>query len=121
MGRPPRSKAPTYQHRVEAELSAAGDFLTVENLVARTRIDKEHVFHALLSAHKYRAADFLKENGHTYWFATPSTDERSKRIEERAPEPPGNRSGASKRKPTVASRLAAEANEIADKLRRARK
>lgn len=115
-----KTAVPTYQSRVEGELASAADFLTVEMICRRTGIDREHVFVALHSAFKYRAADFIKENGHTYWFATPSTDTRTKHVAERAPEEPGSRGGG-RRALTKRQREAKEANDIAAKLVRARK
>lgn len=67
-------------------LVASEDFLNVRTLMVKTGRINNQVTAALSSLHKYKAVDFIHDASGTWWFATPDTDTRIYRVEERIPE-----------------------------------
>ena len=114
------SKAPTLLSRIERVMAEADEPLRCLDIARRAAVTEHVTWSELYTLHKtYKAADFVMEDGRRHWYLTPATDTRCRRVMERVPEEPGSRNGAM---PGVAgrskqSRLAAEANLIAEQLR----
>jgi hypothetical protein len=87
---------PTWVSRVEDALRAADDFMSFAELAAATSANTNRLTAALHHLRKYRAVDSIDSGGRLYWFATPNTDTRCRRVELRRPEEPGTRRRASK-------------------------
>lgn len=88
---------PTYVARVEKALRESGDFLSVQEVKARTGLDGKHVLDSLRHLFQYKAIAMLVDYGVTYWYATADQDTRVKVIPERVPEGPGSRGGKRKK------------------------
>lgn len=116
-----RAKEPSFTSRVEATLRATDDFMTIKQIAAASGVDAKNVRSALGTLHKlFDGAAFIVEAGKTYWYLTPETDKRCRKVEERVVEEPGNRSGGAAAKKTAGKKtFGAEANEIAARLREA--
>lgn len=94
---PPR---PTWTFLVEEALRAADDFVGAPELAARTGGNTNQVSAALHALCRYRAVDCVSDAaGRLFWFATPDTDTRVRRCEERRPEEPGTRRRGPKPRP----------------------
>lgn len=73
-------------HIVEQALRASDDFVTGQDLIERTGLSYNRVTASLHHLRKYRAADCLDSGGRLFWYATPDSDTRSRKVEERTPE-----------------------------------
>jgi chromosome segregation and condensation protein ScpB len=89
--KPRGDKRPTWTSLVEAALVTADDFMSVEQLMAVTGGTVNQVTAALHHLQLHHAAEVVEGGGRLWWFATPSTDTRSRVVEERRPEKPGTR------------------------------
>lgn len=78
-------KEPTLVSRVEEAMDLADDFVNVAMIVAATKLTPNQVTASLHHLKKHKVADCLVSNG-LWWFLTPGTDDRAKRVEERRPE-----------------------------------
>jgi len=68
------------------------DFASVRDLMEATGSNYAQVTAALFHLRARHAADVVVEHdGQSWWFATPGDDDRTKVVNERVPEPPGNR------------------------------
>lgn len=92
-----REAKPTYVARVEVALKEGDDFLTVEDVKARTKLDGKHVLESLHHLYRHKAAVMLSDCGVTYWYSTADQDTRTKVIPERKLEEPGSRGGKRKK------------------------
>lgn len=81
-----KSPEPTIMSRVEGALEAADDFLTAAMLVERSGTDLHHVQTCLWYLRKMEGADSLESGDALWWFLTPESDRRTKRVEMRRPE-----------------------------------
>lgn len=81
-----KAPEPTLMSRVEGVLAAADDFLTVSQLVAASGIDQHHVQSCIWWLKKVRAVESVESDGQLWWFSTPETDLRTRRVEMRRPE-----------------------------------
>lgn len=93
------SKEPTFILLVEKALQEANDFMLLSELMERTQLSTNRVTASLASLRSRKAADFMVEEHEyddihwivTYWYATPETDTRIRKVEERVREEPGTR------------------------------
>ena len=92
-----RDARPTYVARVEKALREGDDFLSVQEVKARTGLDGKHVMDSLHHLFRYKAIAMLVDCGATYWYATADQDTRAKVVPERVPEEPGSRGGKRKK------------------------
>lgn len=77
-------KKPTFTFLVYEVLRTADDFLTIKDLRARIpELSYNRATASLTHLFKKKAADFLRDSGVTYWFATPGTDTRTMIVEEK--------------------------------------
>ena len=81
-----RFKAPTCTHTVFRHLINADDFMTAQQIVASTTLNKNQVSASLHSLRHYKAVDCMDVDGVLWWFATPDTDARLRVVDERTPE-----------------------------------
>lgn len=82
-----KQKEPTSTALVYETLVKADDFMTVRQLMAVNDLSNNRVTAALYLLRKYKAADFVVEDGaRLFWFATPDTDQRTRTVKERTPE-----------------------------------
>lgn len=86
------TKKPTCVSLVEAELSRIDDFATTKILVTATGLSANQVHASLHHLQKYKAADCVADHDKLWWFLTPATDTRVKKVEERRPEDQPRRS-----------------------------
>lgn len=69
------------------------DFASIRDLMAATGSSYNQVSAALFHLRARHAVDVVVErDGQAWWFATPGDDDRTKVVDERVPELPGNRS-----------------------------
>lgn len=97
MRRQRKDREPTKTSRVWELMLRANDYLTWRQIQEATDLSPANVasiLHALLD---YGAVECFESNGKLWWYATPGGDRRSRIIELRAPEPPGNRGGGRKK------------------------
>lgn len=78
-----KPKKETDTSRVMRALLAADDFLTAHELQRRLLLDCNHVSAALYHLRKYKAADFVEAPEALWWFATPESDTRQRKVHER--------------------------------------
>jgi hypothetical protein len=73
---------------VEKALAKADDFLTIEMVIAQCHgaVTREQASCSLHHLKKYRAADVMAAEGGLWWYSTPSTDTRTKHLDQRTPE-----------------------------------
>jgi hypothetical protein len=88
-------KRPTWTHLVLRALQERDDFMDQELLLAATGASKNQLSAALIHLKRFKAVDAVESEGRLWWCAT-GEDTRSKALEERTPEPPGNRTRASR-------------------------
>lgn len=81
-----QDKQPTCVSRVEQAMVEADDFVKLRGLMTATKLTLNQVSASLSHLHKYRAVDCLESPDGLWWFLTPDTDRRSKKVEERRPE-----------------------------------
>lgn len=111
------TKAPTIGSRIE-EAFGPGEAVPETELMRRAGLDRDHVHtHLQTIAMLYQAARRERDGDDWVWRLTPASDTRTKRCFERTPEGPGHRNGSAAGKPRRTARFAAEANEIAERLR----
>jgi hypothetical protein len=78
---------PTCTSVVEVAMSVADDFLTASMLIALTNLKRNQVTAALSTLkRRYFAVDCIASDGKLWWFLTPGTDTRSRKVEMRRPE-----------------------------------
>lgn len=86
---------PSNTHLVEEVLKIADDFLSLAQIVERTRLSQKEVAMALWHLRKCKAVwmevEHEEEGTVSYWMATPWTDSRSKTVDERVKEGEGSR------------------------------
>lgn len=83
---------PTWTSLVEKALVESDDFMNMEQIVAATRASINQVSAALSHLAKRKAVEpVVGGNDKLWWFATPDTDDRSKKVEQRVPEEKGTR------------------------------
>ena len=95
-------RAPTWTSKTVDALRRADDFLNMEQLLAATGATGDQM-RAALHHLKVRAGavDCLEAEGHLWWFLT-GEDRRSKTVDERVPEPKGNRNRKKQGRPPKA-------------------
>lgn len=81
-----QNRRPTCVTRVEQAMIQADDFVNLRGLVATTKLTLNQVSASLSHLHKCGAADCLESPDGLWWFLTPDTDTRARKIEERRPE-----------------------------------
>jgi hypothetical protein len=81
-----KHKEPTCVRRVEDALREADDFLTASLLAERTGLDGNHVNACVWHLAKYKAIEGLRVDDTLWWFLTPETDQRIRKVAERTPE-----------------------------------
>ena len=86
-----QAKEPTFTSIIEGWLAKQDDFRTVKEIMEGTGVNQNRVCATLSHGKKYKAIDFMVDNGVTYWFSTPDTDMRTKHVEEKVREEPGSR------------------------------
>jgi len=81
-------KEPTKVSLVEKTLKAADDFLTIGMVIARCHgaVTREQASASLHHLKHHKAADVMAAEGGLWWYHTPSTDTRTKHLEQRTPE-----------------------------------
>lgn len=79
-------KQPTVTSIVLAALVKADDFRTGKMLQQETGLSGNRVSAALYHMQKHKAAEFIEAGQTLWWFATPTEDTRTFRIEEKHPE-----------------------------------
>ena len=85
-------KQPTWTSLIFDALVQAGDFMSAQMLMVATKANVGQTTAALHHLAKCKAVEsVVGGDGNLWWFATPSCDCRSRTVEERVPEPPGNR------------------------------
>lgn len=67
-------------------LKRADDFRTGRQLMDETRLSTNRVSAALYHLLKYKAVEFIESERKLWWFATPTSDTRSKTVDERVME-----------------------------------
>lgn len=84
---------PAVVAQVFALLQRRDDFLTYPQVVeALPECNRNQVAAALSHLRKYKAAGAVPDDhGLLWWYATPDTDTRTKQVEQRVKEQPGNR------------------------------
>ena len=98
------AKAPTITSIVELALREADDFMTVPAIMDRTGLSINRVTASLVHLRNFGAIEFVSQPSPggtapvTYWFATPGSDRRQKKLEERVREEEGTRSPRRSRK-----------------------
>lgn len=97
-----KERLPTHVSLVEQALSAADDFLLPSVICSATGLRPVEVRCVLTHLHAYKAANFMEEKGQTFWYLTPDSDTRTKRVAERKPEGDGHRGGAKPRRGSLA-------------------
>jgi hypothetical protein len=80
------NKEPTSTSVVLAELCGADDFRSMKQLCAHTRLNVHRVSAALHHLHNRKCVAFISDAGGVWWYATPECDDRSRVVEQRAPE-----------------------------------
>lgn len=86
-----RDKEPACTFVVESFLRETDDFRTMKQIKEATRLTINQVSASLSSFKKYKAADAIKVGEDLWWFLTPHTDQRSRKLAEKVKEMPGNR------------------------------
>lgn len=81
-----QDRQPTCVSQVEQAMIQANDFVNLRGLMAAAKLTSNQVSASLSHLHKYRAADCLESPDGLWWFLTPDTDTRTKKVEERRPE-----------------------------------
>lgn len=81
-----QDRQPTCVSQVEQVMIQADDFVNLRGLMAATKLAINQVSASLSHLHKYRAAGCLESPDGLWWFLTPDTDTRTKKVEERRPE-----------------------------------
>lgn len=89
----PRDRHPTHTCLVlEALVGWPQDFASIRDLMAATGSSYSQISAALFHLRNKHAVEVVIEHdGQAWWFATPGDDERTRVVDERVPEPPGNR------------------------------
>lgn len=125
-------REPTKTLIVEQALQAADDFCNVAQLATALvgKVNVNQLTAALTHLKKYGAVGVIEVENVLWFYSTPDTDTRSKRVEERVVEEPGNRQRGKIRQVLPRPKLpgkrvrfqqeAEEANEIARKLRQSK-
>lgn len=89
-----RDQEPTLISRIEDAFAKADDFLTVRQLAAATGIYSNTIASILSTMRvKYQAFDCVEQDKSLWWYPTPETDKRLKRVAARVPEEAGHRGG----------------------------
>lgn len=93
MPTPPGEKGLTHTHRIYETLKRSKhDFMNVAQLVEATGANYNQATAALFKLREYQAVDVvINGDGTGWWFATPETDLRGRRVVERKVEEPGTR------------------------------
>lgn len=94
-------RRPTWTKLILEALTRADDFATAAQLCAATGAAMNQCSAALHHLRNRHAVDCLASDGQLFWFATPETDDRDRKVDERRPEEPGTRR---RRKAAVISR-----------------
>lgn len=80
-------KRPTWVHLVEAAMAKADDFISLPQIRKLTGANTGQATAALHHLSKMRAAENVKGiDGVLWWFLTPASDLRCRKVEERIPE-----------------------------------
>jgi len=94
-------KKPTWTSLIFDELVNADDFLSVQMLMTATKANIGQATAALHHLAKYKAVEsVVGGDGNLWWFATPGCDCRTKTVDERVPEEPGNRCRRTGKRPS---------------------
>lgn len=109
-------KRPTWTSQVLRALQHADDFMDRDHLLEAVKgITRDQLSAALIHLKGFKAVDAVESEGRLWWCAT-GGDERTRVHEERAPEPPGNRTrkaAIARRKPGRPSKAEIAAREAA--------
>lgn len=81
-----RAKQETLTATIERLLAEADDFLSTQELVDAAHRPRGDVVRTLLYLRQHKAVDVVIQSGVGHWLSTPATDDRSRRVEERAGE-----------------------------------
>lgn len=87
----PADRRPTWTSRFVAALRDRDDFMSLPQLMEATGANGDQARATLYHLKAQRVVDVIEAEGALWWFLT-GEDQRSRTIEERAPEPTGNRS-----------------------------
>lgn len=81
-------KEPTKVSLVDKALKTADDFLTIEMVISRCHgaVTREQAAASLHHLKHHKAADVMAAEGGLWWYSTPSTDNRTKHLDQRTPE-----------------------------------
>lgn len=74
-------KEPTNTTLVLNYLIESNDYITAREVMQQLRLSSNRTTAALHHLYKYRAVDFIEVKGRLWWFATPQTDARSRRVD----------------------------------------
>jgi len=86
-----RDKQPTWTCRVMELLTKTDDFMTARQIRVAIGANENQVSAALIHLRRRHAVDCVEQDNALWWYATPETDDRVKRVDERVPEEPGTR------------------------------
>src|SRR4051812_36426811 len=97
--RPSRAadRRPTWTSLVVRALAERDDFANFEQLRAATGASPKQLSATLFHLKNVHAVDALECEGHLWWFLT-GADDRTRPLDERVPELPGNRTRGGKRR-----------------------
>lgn len=91
---PGKGRSPTYTSRIERVLADADDFVAFGALrETLPDIPKGELYSSLNFLKRMKAVDFLHSEGQTFWFLTPSTDTRQRKLAEKTHHGEGTRGG----------------------------
>ena len=88
---------PTWTHLVLEALRTADDFMSFEQIAASTGASHNQLSATLHHLQNRKAVEAVEVNGKPWWFAT-GADTRTKTVDVRVPEEPGNRRRGPRRK-----------------------
>ena len=95
-----KDQRPSLTSLFEKWLDEQNDFVTLAQAIKGTGMTNNQVTACLAHFKKHKAADFIVQDGVTFWYSTPDTDDRLFKVEERIVEEPGSRKRGSRVKDT---------------------
>lgn len=90
---------PSFVSIVEKALREADDFMSLREVREVTGMNVNRATASLNHLWKFKVADFMSQNGVTFWYYTPETDRRTKIVPERVREDQGTRRRGVRAKP----------------------